>query len=111
MFHAQERAQQRYNKELTEKDMMNIQKSIIANQHTPLYSAPDDAKKKFCYLVYNHIPYKILYKMQKKQCRLITIYPFDVDEYNDIQEQKRKQKIEKAIEFLTREGYTVCKHS
>ena len=71
----------------------------------------EDKNKKFCYLKYNHIPYKILYKINKKKCRIITIYPFDVDEYNNIEEQKKLERIQKAISFLEKEGYTICKHS
>ena len=109
--HAQERALQRYNKDLTMLDMNNIIKIIQNNQHTPLGCRKEDKNKKFCYLKYNHIQYKILYKINKKKCRIITIYPFDVDEYNNIEEQKKLERIQKAISFLEKEGYTICKHS
>ena len=109
-LHAQDRALQRYNKELTEKDMICIQKAIMNNQHTPLYSSKDDKNKKFCYLKHDHIPYKILYTIRKKQCRIITIYPFDVDEYNNMLEEKEKEKIEKSIAFLKSKGYVIYKN-
>ncbi len=107
--HAQERAHQRYNKELNELDLHNIKKIIQTNQHTPLGCTEMDKNKKFCYVVYNHIPYKILYKISKKVCHLITIYPFDVDEYNIIQEQKKQEKIKAAINLLQTNGYKVIK--
>lgn len=106
--HAQERASQRYNKDLTEKDMNNIRQYIKNNQHTPLGCA-NTKNKKFCYVKYNHIPYKILYKITHKHVKLITIYPFDFEEYNNIEKEKHQLKIRKAIELLESEGYTISK--
>ena len=105
--HAQIRASQRYNKELTEKDITCIKAYIHNNEHTPLGTDPNVKSKKFCYVTYNHIPYKVLYTIRHKQVKIITIYPFDFEEYNKIQEQKKKEKIEKAIKFLEKEGYIV----
>lgn len=110
-MHAQDRAEQRYNKELSLRDIICIQKAIKNNEHIPLYPAKDDKNKKFCYVTFNHIPYKILYTMRKKQCRIITIYPFDVDEYNAIMEQKKQDKITSAIKLLLYNGYTVVNPS
>lgn len=109
--HAQERALQRYNKELTEKDIECMKAIIRNNEHIPLGCTSDSKNKKFCYIKYNHIPYKILYKINHKRIRFITMYPFDFDEYNLLLEQKKEQKIRKAIRLLENEGYTVCKHS
>lgn len=98
--HAQQRAQERYNKTLSELDLHNIRNIIQKNEHTFIGCTDTDRNKKFCYLTYNHIPYKILYKINKKKCKLITIYPFDVDEYNRLQEIKLQNKINAAILFL-----------
>lgn len=107
--HAQERAMQRYNKELTDTDLESIKKAIRNNQHTFLYNAKDDDTKKFCYLKYKHIPYKILYKISKKKCRIITIYPLDIDEYNNIEDEKKQKKIQSAINLLEQNGYKVTR--
>lgn len=107
--HAQERAQERYNKILSDLDIHNICKIIQNNQHTFINHTEKDKNKKFCYLTYNHIPYKILYKINKKKCKIITIYPFDVDEYNKLQDLKFKDKINKAITFLEKNGFKVIK--
>lgn len=108
-MHAQERALQRYNKELTDKDLENIGNEIMGNRHTYLYDSKDSKSKKFCFVKYNHIPYKVLYTIKKKKCKIITIYPFNVDEYNEIQEQKEQERIERCINFLKTKGYIVYK--
>ena len=106
--HAMERAEQRYNQELTETDMSCIRAYIKNNEHTPIGCA-ETKSKKFCYVKHNHIPYKVLYTIRHKHIKIITIYPFDFDEYNNIQEQKKKDKIQKAINLLESEGYKVSK--
>lgn len=107
--HAQDRALQRYNKELTDKDLICIQKAIQSNQHTPLYCDPRSKSKKFCYVTFNHIPYKVLYTIRKKHCKLITIYPFDPDEYNAILEVQESLRTQKYIKYLQAKGYKVEK--
>lgn len=104
--HAQVRASQRYNQDLTETDMNCIKSYIRNNQHIPAGVA-ETKSKKFCYVQHNHIPYKVLYIIRHKKIKIITIYPFDFEEYNKIQEQKKKEKIEKAIKLLESEGYII----
>lgn len=105
--HAQIRASQRYNQELTETDMACIRAYIKNNEHTPLGNDPNSKSKKFCYVKYNHIPYKILYKITHKKIKIITIYPFDFDEYNNKEKEKKQAKIQAAIKLLESEGYII----
>lgn len=78
--HAIERAIQRYNLNLTYKDEEEIIKQIKQNNMIPLGVSERDKSMSFAYVLYKHIPLKVLYKGNK----IITIYPFDVDEYNGI---------------------------
>ena len=106
-MHAQDRAFQRYNQELSDEDIVNIRKIIKQNKQIPLYSSEENKNMKFCYVVYNNIPYKILYLHTKRCIYIITVYPFDPDEYNNAVEEKEKNKIESYIKFLESKGYKV----
>ena len=102
--HAMERAMQRYNKELSFKDLNNIRKRIANKEYIEIGPCPQDDKLTFVYVQYNHIPYKILYTKTQKGVKIVTMYPFDVDEYNKLVDNHR---IQKAINFLTERGYIV----
>ena len=106
-MHAQERAFQRYNQELSDEDIVNIRKIIRQNKQIPLYSSEENKNMKFCYVVYNNIPYKILYLHTKRCIYIITVYPFDPDEYKNAVEEREKNKIESYIKFLESKGYKV----
>lgn len=111
--HAKERALERYNQKLTTHDLVQIVNLIKSQQHIPLGCTETDANKKFCYVVYNKIPYKVLYHHKAKgaKCKtsIITIYPLDVDEYNKCLEDKKLKRIDNAIKLLKSEGYIVYK--
>jgi len=113
--HAKERAFERYNTELTNLDLQQIINSIKNQEHIPLGCSQEDKNKKFCYVKYNHIPYKVLYHNEarggccKRPMKIITVYPFDPDEYNELLETKKQKQIEAAIKRLKDEGYIVYK--
>ena len=111
--HARERALERYNTELTNLDLEQMINIIKNNDVVSLGCSESSKSMKFCYLKYNHIPYKVLYhnknKGAKSKIKIITVYPFDPDEYNEILEAKTQQKIERAILLLKSHGYIVYK--
>lgn len=112
--HSRERAFERYNIELTSKQEKEIMQKIRNNEHIYLYDSEQDPKHlKFCYIVYENIPLKILYKKTNKKgiTEIVTIYPFDVEEYNEKQQEREINRINKAIEFLKNKGYVVYKKS
>lgn len=111
--HAKERALERYNQKLTDSDLKSIISQIRNQEHIPLGCSETDKYKKFCYVKYNNIPYKILYHNKCKgvasKITIITIYPIDVDEYNACLDKKKEEKINKAVKLLKSEGYIVYK--
>lgn len=107
--HAVERAKERYNIELTEWDKKQIKEMLRNNQMIFLGNA-DSPNKKFAYVTYNHIPIKVLYKRNCKGVQeIITIYPFDVDEYNEVMSIDFNTRINMAIDFLKKNKYIVYK--
>ena len=115
--HSKERAKERYNLELTNNDEQNIIELIKQNKGIYLGQSTNDKHMHFAYVHYKHIPIKVLYLKTKSGVKqIITIYPFDVDEYNAMVEQQKKQKeetfeqdIQFAINFLKTNGYIVYK--
>lgn len=111
--HARERALERYNSELTKFDIHQMINAIKNQEHIPLGCSQDDKNKKFCYVKYNHIPYKVLYYNKANgtasQIQIITVYPFDPDEYNEVMEIRQQKKLEAAITLLKSHGYIVYK--
>lgn len=108
--HSKERALERYNIKLTNKDELEILEMIRNNQIIPLGSPEGDDKKKFAYVVFNHIPLKILYsRSNKRPLSIITVYPFDADEYNSLIQKDFQNKIHNAMVFLKRNGFIVYK--
>ena len=116
--HAKERIEERYNLSLTEQDENSIITLIRENKATYLYDSEKDKQCKFCYVVYKNIPLKVLYKKSETSGakRIITAYPFDVEEYNSILDKEYQQKLNQfnsrinaAIIFLKKNGYIVYK--
>lgn len=111
--HAKDRALERYNQKLSNHDLVQIVNLIKSQQHIPLSCTTDNPNKKFCYVLYHKIPYKVLYHHKAKgaKCKtsIITIYPLDVDEYNKCLEDKKLRRIDNAINLLKSEGYIVYK--
>ena len=101
MIHPQERAIQRYNKELTRLDLNNMASLIANNEHMIIGPASNNPKRIFCYLKYNNIQFKVLYQRFQKSIKIITIYPFDPDEYNKLEEIK---EVGGAEDYFIREA-------
>lgn len=101
--HAQERAYERYAKELDFKALNQLKNSIRNKEYLYIGTSKDDKTKHFVYVKYNNIPYKVLFTGEQR-IRIITIYPFDADEYNNLVEEKR---INKYIKYLQERGY-IC---
>ena len=110
-MHAQDRALERYGKELSTYDILSIQHAISSGQSTFLYNSEQKKKRRFCFVKLNHIPYKVLYEKTKRNIKIITIYPFDVEEYNNILEQKLLEREQKYVQFLKSRGYIVYKRA
>ena len=110
--HSRERAIERYNITLTKKGEKDVMQKIRNNEHIKLYDSEQDPKHlKFCYVVYENVPLKILYRRTNKGgvSEIITIYPFDVDEYNEVCQRDYTNKINMAVQFLKYNGYIVYK--
>ena len=116
--HARERIEERYNLHLTEQDENSIITLIRENKATYLYDSEKDKQCKFCYVVYKNIPLKVLYKKSNTGGvkRIITVYPFDVEEYNVLLDKEHQEKLNQfnsrinaSIAFLKRNGYIVYK--
>lgn len=107
--HSQKRALERYNLSLTKKEEQEIIELIRENKIIALGTSEENKNLKFAYVVYNHIPLKVLYERSNKYGvkNIITIYPFDADEYNNLLKNDFQQKIDIAIKFLKRNGYIV----
>lgn len=105
--HAQERAEARYNQELSKHDISRICDLIKHGQHIIVGRSSKNKKMEFAYVNYNHIPYKVLYKKSFGEVRIITMYPFDVEEYNRALDNR---KIKNCIKFLKEHGYIVYKN-
>ena len=91
------------NKELDDYAIGQIINSIKNKEFLYVGDSKEDSRKHFVYVKFNNIPYKVLYIGESKP-RLITIYPIDTDEYNNLVEQR---KIEKYIKYLEEKGYKV----
>ena len=108
--HSRERALERYNIKLSKKDEADILEMIRNNQILPLGSVDNNNKKKFAYVVFNHIPLKVLYsRSNKRPLNIITVYPFDADEYNSLIQDDFQNKIYNSVAFLKKNGFIVYK--
>lgn len=109
--HSRERALERYNIELTKYDEQQILQKIKSNDCYSLGHTQEDITKKFAYVTYHNIPMKVLYKRTNKKgpSQIITIYPFDADEYNKLHLNIYESQIKSAIAFLQKNKYIVYK--
>lgn len=112
--HARIRGFERYNQTLTKRDEHNIVEKLKNNDMLFLYDSENDKRRKFAYVVYNNVPYKVLYHRTKSGIQgIVTIYPFDVEEYNAlIQEEEIYKKcmrlaVEEAKRILKINKYIV----
>ena len=83
--HSRQRARERYNIELSKIDEQNIITLLRENKFTHLYKSEVEPKRHFAYVIYNNIPIKVLYERSNRGGvkTIVTVYPFDVDEYNN----------------------------
>ena len=72
--HAQQRALERYNSNLTQNDISQMCNMIRINQHIPISVSEENKHMKFCYVKYNKLPYKVLYHKSRTQIKIITIF-------------------------------------
>lgn len=107
-IHAQERGLSRYAKELEMYDIRKIQEKIANKDYLFIGPSEKNEERFFAYVEYKNIPYKVLYANYERGPRVITMYPFDVDEYNKLQEERQ---IEEAVNLLVSKGYVVYKRS
>lgn len=110
-IHSRSRASERYNLNLTQEDEDKILELIKRNKCIFLEKSKKNDKMNFCYVNYNNIPLKILYlKSHNRGVKsIVTIYPFNTDEYNEVVEKDLQNRIEKSIGFLKKYGYIVYK--
>lgn len=110
--HSIERAQQRYNMELSYRDEMNIKNMIRNGRTLPLEQPANNENMHFAYVLYKNIPLKVLYSTWEdtgKVRGIVTTYPFDADEYNEITGKEIEDKIDIAKKFLKAHNYVVYK--
>lgn len=88
MIHPQERALQRYNKELEIEDLNKMATLIDMGKHMIVGPAARGNGRFLSYIQYKNIPYKVLHQKQKGRARIITVYPFNPDEYNELLDKK-----------------------
>lgn len=110
--HSKERIYERYNLELSEGNEKQILSNINYGNFLPIYQETTDPKHlKFAYVKFNKIPIKVLYKCSNKgnATNIITAYPLDVEEYNELVADRTRKEIEFSINFLKLNGYIVYK--
>ena len=115
--HAKYRAIQRYNVDLKWSDEKNIISKLKSGKGYPLPIENVELKEgedpvEFAYVIHRDIPLKICYSTSKETGlpqKIITIYPFEADEYNEAVEIDLKNHINKAVNFLKANGYIVYK--
>ena len=111
--HAHDRAGQRYNQ-----DIPIVVLSCMAYEIKKGHSLFIDQVDKFLsrhYVQYKNIPYKVLYSEKyrnrdgsyKSKPSIVTVLPFDVDEYNLLTENYQKNRINDNINELKNLGYSI----
>lgn len=109
--HSRERACERYNLELTKGDERAVLGYINAGQCIQLALRSKKENTAICYVKFKKIPMKVVYLMDLKQkaYQIITILPFDADEFNRVVQEEMEKDIENNIKFLKSKGYIVYK--
>jgi len=102
---------ERYNLELSYSDEKKIIRLLNEGKGTYLNMETDDPTRKFVYLLYKNIPLKLLYAedLNGKVTEIVTAYPFDVEEYNEVSAHEFNSYIKEAVKFLRKNGYIVFK--
>ena len=114
--HAKFRAIQRYNVDLSWSDEKNILSKIRNGKCFPLPLKSEELKEgddkvEFAYVVLRSVPLKVCYATSDTglASKIITIYPFNVEEYNAAQDADIKNHLKNSIDFLKENGYIVYK--
>lgn len=103
-FHAIKRGQQRYNLDLTKGDINTIVSQIINGEAIYVCNAKG-SKKKIYYAKINKVPVKVLCNWS--DFKIISMFPFNADEYNMLKEQRWLDKEKDAVAFLNKLGYNI----
>lgn len=112
--HARERATQRYNIELSFDDERKIIHKLRRGECIHLKTDAYQEGMYFAYVIHNNIPLKVLYKESEnkgKINKIITVYPFDTEEYNEAEARRFKDKVQMAIDFLKANDYVVTRRN
>ena len=109
--HSQSRTMERYNLELTYSDENRIMKLLNDGKGIYLDLESQEPHRKFAYVLYKNIPIKVLFEEDenRKATAIITAYPFDADEYNEVIALEFKSRIDRAKAFLRKNNYVVFK--
>lgn len=104
-LHAVKRCQERYNIYLSKRELDNVIMQVLTSQAIYIGKAKGSKTKKLYYAKVNNIPIKVLCNWA--DFRIISVFPFDTDEYNLLRDKKRTQKEIEAIALLNRLGYNI----
>lgn len=109
--HVQNRALERYNLNLTKDDENKILELIKDKKSIFLEKSKKNEKMIFCYVTYKNIPLKVLYLRSRGKGvkSIVTIYPFNPDEYNEVVKNDLEDRIKNSIGFLKKHGFIVYK--
>ena len=108
--HSISRVKERYNMELSYRDEKNIINLIKNGRSLHLNLPTKNENTSFAYVLYRNIPLKVLYSEFENTGKvkgIVTTYPLDVDEYNELTGCELEDKIEMAKKFLEANKY-IC---
>ena len=107
--HLRERLGGRYNNNNYSQTMhKEMKKQIITGKALFVSKSSKTSKRSIYYCKYNHIPYKVVYDFKSNS--IVTVLPFDSDEYNTLKEEKLQKDIQDAISLLKHHKYIVYKN-
>lgn len=108
--HAIDRAHQRYNFEINKQRMNDLISKIKMGEYLFISKSAENCRREFAYVKINNLPLKVLFNRSKSGAiDIITIYPFDVDEYNKLVEKKKVVDIANAVKLLKENKFIVYK--
>ena len=113
--HAHDRAGQRYNQDVPITDLSCMAFEITKGNS--FFIEKIDKFMSFHYVLLRNIPYKVLFSTRRRMSdktyqnkpSIITVYPFDADEYNRITKDYQDRRINDNIEELKHLGYKIFK--
>ena len=102
---------ERYNLELTYSDENRIMKLLNEGKGIYLNLESQEPNRKFAYVLYKNIPLKVLFEEDenKRAVAIITTYPFNADEYNEVIALEFRSRLDRAKAFLRKNNYVVFK--